>query len=154
MPKKILKYASSSDLMNIQIFYGDERFRFNLYEEIIINENQIEEEIKNQPSAYSFLSMLRTKLKRNLADAEFELNKTYGRVFNEHKSKVDRLSGRVPGDDTVVSRVYCDPDYAEAAEKTRALKHEVEVIETCVRSFEQRKDLIQTLAANLRKENS
>lgn len=152
MSKRLQKYASSSDLMDIQIFYGDERFKFNLYEEVVIDENKIESEIKDQPTSYSFLAMLRTKLKRALADAEFEQNKTYGRLFNQHKSKIDRNSGRVPGDDTVVARVYTEEDYEGVSEKVRDLQHKVNIIDTCVRSFEQRKDLIQTLSANLRKE--
>ena len=77
---KIGIYASTSKLMDIRIHYGDEKFKFNLYEELVVNENKINSELKEQPSAYSFNSMLKKKLIRRMKDREKEKEKIYGRL--------------------------------------------------------------------------
>ena len=62
--KNLKKYSNSSSLMNIKIKYGEEIFKFNLKEELEINEDKINSELKEQPSIYGFLTLLHKKLMR------------------------------------------------------------------------------------------
>ena len=75
MSKRLKILAKNSSLTNISIQYGKEKIKFNLYEELIVNESRINEELKNQPSYYGFLSLLAVKLKRSMGDKKAELEK-------------------------------------------------------------------------------
>ena len=47
MSKRLKILAKNSSLTNISIQYGKEKIKFNLYEELIVNESRINEKLKN-----------------------------------------------------------------------------------------------------------
>ena len=149
---KIGRYASSSSLMDISIHFGDEKFRFNLFEELVVNENKINTELKEQPSAYGFISMLQKKLIRRMKDREREKDKIYGRLYLKYRGEIAEETQRYTSDDVAKQKVIISPEYQKALGELIEAEEEVGIITSCVRSFEQRSDLIQTIAANLRKE--
>ena len=88
MSKRLKILAKNSSLTNISIQYGKEKIKFNLYEELIVNESRINEELKNQPSYYGFLSLLAVKLKRSMGDKKAELEKIKAELFIEKISEI------------------------------------------------------------------
>jgi len=151
--KKINKYASTSALMNVKIKYGEESYIFNLYEEIIVDENKINSEIRDQPTGYAFLSMLHKKLIRKAQDKKTELDKVHATLFLHFKDELDKNTGRANSNDVAESKVLLDANYLNHLAAYDKAQDERDTIEVCVKAFEQRKDLIQTLSANIRKEN-
>jgi hypothetical protein len=149
---KIGRYASTSNLMEIAIHYGNEKFRFNLFEELVVNENKINTELKEQPSCYGFISMLQKKLIRRMKDKEKEKDKVYGKLYLKYRSELCSETGRYYSDDMAKQKVIIHNDYQKAVEELIIAEEEVGIITSCVRSFEQRSDLIQTISANLRRE--
>ena len=137
--------------MDIKISYGDESFDFNLFKELIIDENKIDSEIKDQPSAYAFLSMLHKKLIRKLKDKEKEAEKKYWVLFLLHKSQLDETTGKPCSNDVAEGKARKNREYQEKLQAYYDAELDCNVIETCVKSFEQRYSLIQTLSANIRK---
>ena len=150
---KLLKYSRKSSLMDIQIKFGSEVFKFNLYKEIQISLSAIEEELKTQPSAYGFLSMLHKKLIRFHDDKESLKKRVYAQIYLENKFKKNDETGRVNSDDAVKQMVELDEKHIKSVQELLDAKENMMMIESCVRSFEQRKDLLQSLNTNLRKEN-
>lgn len=150
---KLKRYAAESRLMNIRIRYGEDVYSFNLYKELIVDENKINNEIKDQPSGYAFLGMLHKKLIRKAKDRERELEKIYAQLFVNCKKKIDPSTGKLYSNDVVKEMVILDSQYGEALKIFLKAQDDRDDIETCVRSFEERKDLIQTLSANIRKTN-
>lgn len=148
---RILKYSFQSDLMNIIIKYGDENITFNLYSEVQVNENQINKEIQEQPSIYGFLGMLHKKLIRVAQDKKKEMEKTYSSVYVKWKAKVDENTGRVTSNELAKEKTNLSTRYQKVIAEYNKANHEAEIIEVCVKTFEQRKELIQTLSANIRK---
>lgn len=149
---KLIGYAQKSRLMSIRIKFGNESFNFNLFEELQVNENIINDEIKIQPSISGFLGTMLTKLERIREDKEAEMNKVYHKLFTLNKSKVVD-SGRYASDDLSKSMVISSRKYQDALKNYLIAKENASLIKTCVNSFEQRSFLIQTLSANLRKNN-
>jgi hypothetical protein len=147
--KKLLSFAEKSTLMNIRIKYGTESFQFNLFEELQVNENIINDEIKVQPSISGFLGTLLTKLERIREDKEAEMQKIYHKLFALNKSKVVE-SGRYASDDLSKSMAIANRKYQDALKNYLIAKENASHIKTCVNAFEQRSFLIQTLSANLR----
>ena len=151
--EKLLKYAWESELMNIAISYGEELFTFNLNSEVLVDENRINKEIQEQPSAYAFLGMLHKKLIRKAQDKKREMEKAYANMFIKFKKEIDTTTGRPTANDLVKEKVISSKRYIDAEEEYYDALHESDIIEVCVRAFEQRQALIQTLSANIRKTN-
>ena len=149
--RKIIKYAEKSELMNISIKYGNERFSFNLFEELKIDEGRINAEIKGQPSAYGFLSMLHKRLLALKSDKEMEVSKAYDKVYTKWKSRKDDNTNRPYANDFAESKAKSSKLYLAKLKALNKIKSELGIIETCVESFEQRGHLIQTISANIRK---
>jgi hypothetical protein len=150
--KKLISYATRSKLMDINISYGDEEFAFNLNAELVIDENRINHEAQVQPSSYAFLSMLHKKLIRQSKIAEKKMEKKYSELFIKFKGEKDEGTGRQLANETARAKILRHPAYEVLQDEFIEVEHQAMVIEVCVRSFEQRANLIQTLSANLRKE--
>jgi len=151
--KRIKKYASSSSLMDIKITYGDETFEFNLFDELVVDENKINQEIQEQPSAFAFLAMLHKKLLRISKDKKAELEQMYARAYMRWKNKMDSETQRLYPKESAKELATKSPEYQKAIKIYHQAEENWGVIDACVKSFEQRKDLIQTLSANIRKTN-
>jgi hypothetical protein len=149
--KKITEYSSRSELMEINISYGKEDFSFNLNSELVIDENKINHEAQVQPSSYAFLNMLWKKLIRASKQAEKKMEKKEAELFIKYKGTIDETTGKKNANETARARVLVNPAYISLQEQFIEAEHQAMVIEVCVKAFEQRSNLIQTLSANLRK---
>lgn len=149
----LIRYAEKSDLMNVSIIHGDETFKFNLYSELVVSEDRINSEIKEQPSAYAFLGMLHKKLIRKAKDKERIMKKIYAIMFIKFKGDTDEQTGRPIANDLAKEKTIASPRYQKSVKEYIRVQHESDILEVCVLSFEQRSSLIQTLSANIRKTN-
>jgi hypothetical protein len=139
--------------MDITINRGEnEKFNFNLFKEIKINEANVKQELINQPSAYAFLTMLHKELLKKLGDLKVNETKAYAKAYIKNKTQTNKDTGRPNSDDLAKQKSELDILYIKAQRAVIAMAHDVGIIESCVRSFEQRASLLQTLSANSRKE--
>ena len=150
---KIQKYAEASKLLDIRIQYGEEFFKFNLFEELLITEARMDSELKTQASSFAFIAMLHKKLIRVVDDKKMEMDKTYYTKYLEGKELTQESSGRPFTDDQAKAYASSHKEYIKAIQAYNDAKEKAGVISVCVDSFEQRKDLLQTLSANLRKDH-
>lgn len=149
---KLKNYARTSDIMNINLTIGQEQFQFNLYEELVISEEKVNSEIKEQPSVYAFLTTLHKRLVKEMMLAEKEMEKSFSDIYNRYKERVNDNTGRVYDKDYAHHIANANPGFNRARTKFIKAKYDVGVIDSAIKSFEQRFSLIQTLSANLRKE--
>jgi len=152
MSKHLKDYASSSKLMNVRIKYGEELFKFNLFEELVINENKISSEIKDQPGVYGFLLLLHKKLVRISKDLEVEVDKKYAELYVSFKRETNPETNKPYADEFSKQMALEDKDYNDMKKKYNEAEEKANIIYSCVKSLEVRKDMIQTLSANLRQE--
>ena len=149
---KILKYAQSSTLMDIDIQNSGERIRFNLFREIQISTSIISKEIKDQPSYYGFLTMLHKNLLKLLGEAKIKEKKAFASAYLKNKAGINKETNRPNSDDVAKQKAELDISYLKAQQNLLNIQYDTNRVEACVRSFEQRKDMLQTLSANRRKE--
>ena len=131
--------------MNLNIRYGKESFKFNLAEELKINEDTIQEDLKTSATRYSFLKMLHTKLIIKARDLDQKRKKTRAQRLNK---LIDEI-GAVKRAEIALEK---DKQYRAAYSEWQEMEGQQELIAVCVRSFEQRAELLRTLAANMRQE--
>lgn len=148
---KIKKIASRSSIMDISIKYGKDVVKFNLFEELVVDENKLNDELKNQPSYYGFLAMLMAKLKRVMEDKKAELNKIEKELFLEYKEDKDPHTGRPYSNDMAEASIVSEPDYIKALDNYNKAEEDYNIVKACVDAFTQRSHLIQTISANMRK---
>lgn len=149
--KKVKRYAEKSRLMDVSISYGDEDFHFNLFAELVIDENTINNELMVQPSSYAFLSMLHKKVLRIAKDKKAETEKIYANKYVLYKKQIDTDTNRQNPKETAKELAIRSKDYQNSLQEYHKAEEDAGIIEVCVKAFEQRKDLIQTLSANIRK---
>lgn len=149
--KRLFKYRSSK-INHVYIKFGNETINFNIFEEAKINEDDIEREIKSQPSKYAFLFVLHKKLLTKFETLRQNRQELYGKLYAISKGKVSKHTGRPFSDDLSKAWVESHSKYVKATKDCIAAKDAADILQGCVRAFEQRKDLIQTLSSNTRKE--
>lgn len=140
--------------MNIRIKLGSELFKFNLFEELKVDENTINDEIASQPTIQAFLGTLQTKLERIKSDKEAEREKIYASLFVSIKNTVEDSTGRYPSDDLTKQKVIKSGKYQNIVSECNVAKENYNTLRNCVEAFNQRAFLVQTLSANIRKADS
>lgn len=151
--KGIQHYSETSSLMDITINWEKQRFKFNLHQELVISEEKINKEVTDQPSSYAFINMLWKKLVLKAEEAKIHWEKTESKEYIRFKKKVNEDTNRPYADDLAKASSKASSLTALAYEEYRKAKNEANTLETCVKAFEMRASLIQTLAANQRSEN-
>lgn len=123
--------------------YEGKRYKIDILKELQINPNTINSQIKDQPSNYYFLCLVRNKFSIELEKAEQAMNRAYARAYSKYK-EMDY------NNDHASNKASINKEYIILQEKYLELKNLVEDIKSATRSFEQRANLIQTISNNLR----
>lgn len=147
---KLLKYANKSNLMNIEIRIGAEKFKFNLYEELSINNANINDEITIQPQVYGFLGMVVAKLVKALEEAEANKKRISAKLYLKYKDQKAANTGRPNSDDVCKALVENSGVYKKYVGRYLLAKEQLQTIQHSLEAFKQRKDLLQTLSSNNR----
>ena len=79
------------------------------------------------------------------------MEKAYANEYIKFKGTTDEQTGRPMANDLAKEKAIASPVYQNAVKLYQAVQHQSDIIEVCVKSFEQRQQLIQTLSANIRK---
>lgn len=150
--RKLNKIARKSDLMNVSIKYQGKTYKFNLFEELQVNEVSINKELKTHASSYAFLTQLLVHLEKLSKELEVDQKATWSKVYSKNKQKTGS-NGRPLTEDQAKANADRSLTYILAHKQWLNALFQKGVIQKAVIAFEQRKDLIQSLSANLRNEN-
>lgn len=131
--------------MDIHIKYNEHIFKFNLDQELRIGENRIAEHLKNHTRGYAFVAMLHKKLIIKVRDEQKNFNREKYKVLAHLKPNYKTVKEAEANASKSVNLIKLERSILELEEAR-------DVLEVAVRTFEMRKDLIQTLSANIRKE--
>jgi hypothetical protein len=137
----------------LNIKYGDEKIVFSLMRELRINHDRINYELMRQPSKYGFCLLLHKKLLTEFEKLKVEKNRLWGQLYFIAKEKKQVATGRIFTEDMSRAWVEKHPKYIKAQLACINARDSADAIYACIKSFEQRKDLIQSISSNLRKEN-
>ena len=140
--------------MDIIIELGQETFRFNLYEELAVTEASIQREIFDQASSYAFVGMLHKKLLKVVADKTLSVDTAWAKSYTWYKGETNDDTGKPYSDDYAKQLANLDKEYLAAVAELNSITEKAGVLGICVKAFEERKDLIQTISANIRKDKS
>jgi len=130
--------------MDIKIKLNDKIYSFNLDKELRISENRVSIHLMNQARSYAFVAMLHKKLIIKVRDHQKHIARARDLAVSRHTHTMGIMAAK--------AKSANDPALKKLEDELMHIEEARDTIEVCVRSFEMRKDLIQTLSANIRKE--
>lgn len=152
MGNQLKRQAEQSKLMDIKIKHSSIGLvKFNLFDELKINEAKINSEIQGQPSVYSYLGLLHKKLSRVVKDCQMEYDKLYAKEYLAAKNELNNSTGRANDKETAIQMAIASDTVMNIRKVLATAEEDRDTISVCLKSFEQRAHMIQTLSANVRK---
>lgn len=142
----LIDFIEESKWMKYKIIVGDETIRIDLNKELVIDEDNISNEVSDHPRIYAFLSRIHKLLVRDCRRADINRKKIRSKQLDKLKQSTSVAAAR--------EQVEGDPIYLKAYHTMVDLEYKRDTIESILESFKQRKDLLQTLSANLRSERN
>jgi hypothetical protein len=132
--------------MNVKVKYNKQVFEFNLNEELKINENNLNTNIKGHTRSYAFLCMLHVKLIMKHRDQSKLVKRMKDDLMVTYKPKYKTVT------EAEAVMYKKNPKLREMEDEMIHIEELKEVIQVSVRAFEARKDLLQSISANVRRE--
>lgn len=131
----------------ISVKYKGKLVTINITKELSIDENIINSQLKNIPSSYAFLCLLRDNLIKKRDTLEREKNIAYSKAWLFYKESDNRLNN-----DTANHKARVNPKYLSIEERYLKAVHKANKLISICRAYESRERTIQTLSANIRKQ--
>lgn len=144
MEKKISEIRD--DIISVK--YKGKIVTINITKELSIDENIINSQLKNIPSSYAFLCLLRDNLIKKRDTLEREKNIAYSKAWLFYKQSDNRLNN-----DTANHKAMVNPKYLSIEERYLKAVHKANKLISICRAYESRERIIQTLSANIRKQS-
>lgn len=144
MEKKISEIRD--DIISVK--YEGKLVTINITKELSIDENIINSQLKNIPSSYAFLCLLRDNLIKKRDTLEREKNIAYSKAWLFYKESDNRLNN-----DTANHKAMVNPKYLSIEERYLKAVHKANKLISICRAYESRERIIQTLSANIRKQS-
>lgn len=132
----------------ISVKYKGKLVTINITKELSIDENIINSQLKNIPSSYAFLCLLRDNLIKKRDTLEREKNIAYSKAWLFYKESDNRLNN-----DTANHKAMVNPKYLSIGERYLKAVHKANKLISICRAYESRERIIQTLSANIRKQS-
>lgn len=132
----------------ISVKYKGKLVTINITKELSIDENIINSQLKNIPSGYAFLCLLRDNLIKKRDTLEREKNIAYSKAWLFYKESDNRLNN-----DTANHKAMVNPKYLSIEERYLKAVHKANKLISICRAYESRERIIQTLSANIRKQS-
>ena len=135
-----------SDILKVK--YQGKIIRINITKELSINESIINSQLKDSPSSYAFLCMLKNKYikERDKLDREKEI--AYSEAWLYYKSSDSKMNN-----DIANHKANTNKKYISIYNKWQKISNIVENLISICRAYENRENILRTISANLRKEN-
>ena len=132
----------------ISVKYKGKLVTINITKELSIDENIINSQLKDIPSSYAFLCLLRDNLIKKRDTLEREKNIAYSKAWLFYKESDNRLNN-----DTANHKAMVNPKYLSIEERYLKAVHKANKLISICRAYESRERIIQTLSANIRKQS-
>lgn len=131
----------------ISVLYHGKKIEINVTKELSIDENIIDSQLKNQPSNYAFLSMLRDSYIYKRDKLEREKDLIYSEIWLFYKASDSKINN-----DTVLNKVISNKKYQSILERYQKVVDKTNKLISICKAYESRERILQTLSANLRKQ--
>jgi len=117
-------------------------------DELKLSEEEINNELRDQPSLYAYYAVLGEMAEAALAEAKLQLDTTTASLDGKYREQLASM-GKVT-ENLVANSVKVDEDYIAAVLRVNVARKNVGLLGAIKEAFRHRKDMLVTLASNMR----
>jgi hypothetical protein len=125
-------------------------YDLNYERELQLEEDTINEDLKNQPSFYAYYAVLSEVAESVYSEKKLQLDLITAQLDEKYRKE---LSGAKSTETMIRNKVVLDENYVGAMNEFNEAKRNVGFLEAIKRSFEHRKDCVIAFASNMRAQN-
>lgn len=131
----------------LEVVYKGKKIVINITKELAIDESTINTQLRNLPSNYAFLCLLRDKAIQKANKLEKEKDAAFSKAWLFYKEADSKITNDAASHKAVTNGKYqsLEKKYLKAQDKATKLT-------SICRAYETRERIIQTISANLRKQ--
>lgn len=137
---------TKSDILKVR--YKGKIIKIDIIKELSINENIINSQLKESPSSYAFLCMIRNKYIKERDKLEREKDIAYSEAWMYYKNSDSKMNN-----DTANHKANTNKKYISLYERWKKVSNKADNLISICKAFENRENILRTLSANIRKEN-
>lgn len=152
--KRLQFLAKQSKFSKISLVVNEEVIKFNLFDELRVNSDNVNSELNNQPAVYSYLSSILANLLRDYKMKVVEKEKIYSQQFIKAKDDFYKQHYKNTSDEYASSKAKMSIKYLKAAKEEIKAEEKVNIFKGAVEAFRQRANSLQQISANNRKDLS
>lgn len=128
---------------------GGRPYELNPEEELKMSEETINEDVTDQPSRYAFYAVLEEVADKDLADAKMVLDVTVATLDSEYRAKAVKENSKLT-ETQLLNQIKLDDKFLSATAAVNEARKNVGILRAYKEAFAQRKDMLITLASNMR----
>lgn len=149
MAKKVQSASSINQIKDdkLVIIYKGKRFVINVTKELQVDENIINSQLKQHPSNYAFLCLVKDHYINKRVKLERERDTAYHKAWVYYKE-----SGGI-SNDLAEHKAASNPKYLSISERYEKINFKANKLISVCKAYESREKIIQSLNANLRKQS-
>ena len=144
------KQSKDSSFSKLTIKLGSDTIKLDMYQELKISEESLDPALQKQPVNYGFVAMVYQRVTEAVKLYKLELEGFYSELYSKQEDKV--INGKYQTKEAKENKVKTNPKYRIMQQKLIRLETQKGILEDFKRALEQKKDIMQTLSANRRKE--
>jgi len=137
------------ELPVVELRMGGEIVRPNFKEELRCAEETINENLRDQPSFYAYYAVLAELADEALSEAKLALEMTESSLDAEVREEMTRV-GTKTTETAIRGKIVLKESYVAAVSLVNSLKKDVGILKAIKEAFNHRKDMLVTLASNMR----
>lgn len=132
----------------LEVKFQGKTYIIDVSKELEINENILNSQLKDSPSSYAFLCMIRNYYIKKRDKLEREKDIAYSEAWLFYKNSDSRMNN-----DTADHKANTNKKYISLYNKWKIISNKADDLISLCRAYENRENILRTISANIRKEN-
>lgn len=140
---------SELTLGHLEIIIGGEKVELNPHLELKMDETTINDDLKNQPSLFAWYAVLEELAEKDFAEAKLAFDLMLAFLDKSFREEATKSNSKLT-ETQLLNQMRLDTQYLEATTRVNESRKNVGVLRAIKEAFAQRKDMLITLASNMR----
>lgn len=124
---------------------------YNLNQELVINEYNLQEEFRLQPSKYVFWSSVLEQVRGYQESAQLQEERVRADLYEKARQSLIEGGSPKPTKDQIEAWIIRQEEYVKAREQVLGYSNFVRQLQYVVKAFEQRRDMLTQVGADKRR---
>lgn len=129
----------------VKIIIAEKEYGLDYLEELKCSEDTINDDLKNQSAQFAWYSVLSGMQEEEYGQRKLELELIEAELDSHYRKELDKVT-----EAKVAMQIRSDLKYIEARQIVNEAKKNLEILKGITEAFRHRKDMLVTLAANMR----